>query len=72
MAKEPRQPRQGVAGQRSKKLEILAQPNAATRVAALKLGRTESAVRDKAAAEGISLRPTNQSPYTSRKSEPRP
>ena len=32
----------------------------------LKLGRTEGAVRSKAGSEGLSLRPTNQSPYTRR------
>lgn len=50
-----------------KKLGELARQNTPTRVAALKLGRTESSVRSKAAAESISLKPTNQSPYNRRK-----
>jgi hypothetical protein len=51
----------------TQKLGQLAQQNTPTRVAALKLGRTESSVRGKAAAEGISFKPTNQSPYNRRK-----
>ena len=47
----------------TKKLAQLADQNTPTRVAALKLGRTEASVRSKAGAEGISLKPTNQSPY---------
>lgn len=45
------------------KLDKLAQQNTPTRVAALKLGRTAAAVQQKASAEGISLKPTNQRPY---------
>ena len=48
-------------------LKDLAGGNTPTRVIGLKLGRTEDAVRTKASDEGISLRPTNQSPYTRRK-----
>lgn len=40
-----------------------ARENTPTRVIGFKLGRTENAVRTKAAAENISLKPTNQSPY---------
>jgi len=36
-------------------------------VIGLKLGRTEIAVRGKAQREGISLRPTNRSPYNRRR-----
>ena len=46
-----------------RQLEQLAQQNTPTRVIGLKLGRTEEAVQSKASAEGISLKPTNQSPY---------
>jgi hypothetical protein len=45
----------------------LASQNTPTRVAGLKLGRTENAVRSKASELGISLRPTNQSPYGRRR-----
>lgn len=44
-------------------LRKLANQNTPTGVISLKLGRTESAVRNKASEENISLKPTNQSPY---------
>jgi hypothetical protein len=44
-------------------LRILAKQNTPTRVIGFKLGRTEEAVRAKAHELGISLQPTNQSPY---------
>lgn len=44
-------------------LRDLARQNTPTRVIGLKLGRTENAVRNRASEEGISLKPTNQSPY---------
>jgi hypothetical protein len=50
-----------------KELRQLAKGNTPTRVIGLKLGRTETAVRSKASAEGISLKPTNQSPYGTKK-----
>lgn len=50
-----------------KELKQLAQENTPTRVIGLKLGRTPGAVQKKASDEGISLKPTNQSPYNRRK-----
>lgn len=44
-------------------LKSLASGNTPTRVIGLKLGRTESAVRTQAQKQGVSLKPTNQSPY---------
>lgn len=44
-------------------LRHLARQNTPTRVIGLKVGRTEAAVHTKASEEGISLKPTNQSPY---------
>lgn len=44
-------------------LRRLANENTPTRVIGLKLGRTENAVRTKASEQGVSLKPTNQSPY---------
>ena len=44
-------------------LRKLIKENTPTGVLALKLDRTESAVRGKALAEGLSLKPVNQSPY---------
>jgi hypothetical protein len=52
--------------QQERLLRQLAAQNTPTRVIALKLGRTEYAVRAKAAELGISLKPVNQSPYGSR------
>ena len=48
-------------------LAKLADQNTPTRVISLKLGRTPAAVSTKASAEGISLKPTNQSPYSRKK-----
>jgi hypothetical protein len=50
-----------------KQLGSLAAGNTPTRVIGLKLGRTPEAVASKASAEGVSLKPTNQSPYNRRK-----
>lgn len=46
-----------------KQVRDLAKENTPTRVIGLKVGRTEAAVYNKASEEGISLAPTNQSPY---------
>lgn len=48
-------------------LRQFAKQNTPTRVIGLKLGRTEAAVRTKAADEDISLKPTNQAPYNRRR-----
>lgn len=48
-------------------LKELARENTPTRVIGLKLGRTADAVRSKASNEGVSLKPTNQSPYGTKK-----
>jgi hypothetical protein len=44
-------------------LRSLAIGNTPTRVAGLKLGRTPGAVQSQASKLGVSLKPTNQSPY---------
>jgi hypothetical protein len=49
------------------KLDDLAKHNTPTRVIGLKLGRTENAVYNKASEERIPLKPTNQSPYGTKK-----
>jgi hypothetical protein len=46
-----------------RRLRQLAKENTPTRVMGIKLGRTPAAVYQKAAAERISLKPVNQSPY---------
>ena len=48
-------------------LKKLVKINTPTRVVGLKLKRSEAAVRAKAQALNVSLKPTNQSPYTRRK-----
>lgn len=50
-------------------LQKLADGNKPTRVIGLELGRTSAAVYTKASQLGISLKPTNQSPYNRRKSK---
>lgn len=49
------------------KLEKLAEGNTPTRIIALKMGRTEDAIQNKAYEEKISLKPSNQSPYNRKK-----
>ncbi|MEX2281266.1 MAG: hypothetical protein WEE89_02135 [Gemmatimonadota bacterium] len=46
-----------------RQLRRLADENTPTRVIGLKLGRTEGSVCTKASELGVSLEPTNQSPY---------
>ena len=48
-------------------IKSLAQKNTPTRVIGLKLGRTPAAIYTKASNEGISLSPTNRSPYNRKK-----
>lgn len=49
-------------------LKSLAAGNTPTRVIGLKMGRTAASVQAKASGSGVSLKPTNQSPYgTSKK-----
>jgi hypothetical protein len=48
-------------------LKTLARQNTPTRVIGLKLGRTENAIYSEASKQGVSLRPTNQSPYNRKK-----
>lgn len=48
-------------------LRQLVKGNTPTRVIGLKLGRTENAIYNKASEGEISLAPTNQSPYGTKK-----
>jgi hypothetical protein len=50
-----------------KQLRTLAKGNTPTRVIGLKLGRPPGGISAKASQKGISLKPTNQSPYNRRK-----
>ncbi|RKG90432.1 hypothetical protein D7W82_03825 [Corallococcus sp. CA049B] len=67
MAKTP--PKSGNAWTPSdvKQLRELAKGNTPTGLIAHKTGRSEAAVRSKASEEGVSLKPTNQSPYNRKK-----
>jgi hypothetical protein len=49
------------------KLTRLARGNTPTRVIGLKLGRTPGAVQSQAGKQDVSLKPTNQSPYGTKK-----
>ncbi|MEP7162696.1 MAG: hypothetical protein ABI747_02935 [Candidatus Moraniibacteriota bacterium] len=67
MAKEPLNHRKEWTGPELKQLKQLARENTPTRVVALKLKRTPAAIAQKASVEGISLKPTNQRPYGSKR-----
>jgi hypothetical protein len=67
MAKKPSNHGKTWTSQDVNKLEKLAKENTPTRVIGLKMGRTEDSIQSKASNEGISLKPTNQSPYGSKK-----
>ena len=67
MAKKPSNHGSSWSRNDTKALKELAKQNTPTRVIALKLGRTESSIRGKAALENVSLKPTNQSPNNRRK-----
>jgi hypothetical protein len=66
MAKAPaNQPRKWTA-EEVEQLKQLVRENTPTRVIALKMDRTETSVKGKAAREKISLKPANRSPYSRR------
>lgn len=67
MSKSTRNSGKPWTGAEVKELRQLAKQNTPTRVIGLKIGRTENAVRTKASDENISLKPTNQSPYGTKK-----
>ena len=63
MAKDPKNHGKAWTASDDAQLRSLAKGNTPTRVAGLKLGRTEPAVYSRASDIGVSLKPTNQSPY---------
>jgi hypothetical protein len=67
MAKPPSNHGKGWSPEEVAQLRTLAAQNTPTRVIGIKMDRTESAVYAKASAEGISLKPSNQSPYNRQK-----
>lgn len=68
MAKYTRNSGKGWTSKDVANLCSLAKQNTPTRVIGLKLGRTEDAVRTKAAEHNISLKPVNQKPDKRKKS----
>ena len=66
MAKQPTNSGKEWTAAQIAELKKLAAGNTPTRVIGLKLGRSESSIYSKAAELGISLKPTNQSPYNRR------
>lgn len=67
-SKSTRNSGQSWTGSQKAQLRTLAAGNTPTRVIGLKLGRTPGAVQGQASKQGTSLKPTNQSPYSRRKS----
>jgi hypothetical protein len=67
MSKSTRNSGKAWAASDKKSLSKMAKENTPTRVIGLKLGRTEAAVYKQASEQGTSLRPTNQSPYGTKK-----
>jgi hypothetical protein len=67
MAKIP--PNQGKqwTSKEVRELKTLVSQNTPTRVIGLKLGRSPEAVYAKASEQGVSLKPTNQAPYGTKK-----
>ncbi len=67
MPKKPPKSNQPWTKQEVKQLKEFAKGNTPTRVIGLKMGRSPGAVQNKASQENISLKPTNQSPYGTKK-----
>jgi hypothetical protein len=63
MAKTPKNSGKQWTDKDVSQLKELAKGNTPTRVIGLKLERSEASIQSKASAEGISLKPVNQSPY---------
>lgn len=67
MAKTPTNQGKRWTNTEVRELKTLAKGNTPTRLIGIKLGRSEEAVYAKATEEKISLKPTNQSPYGTKK-----
>ncbi len=68
MSKSNRNSGKPWTGSDNRQLRELARGNTPTRVIGFKMGRTPAAIYQHASERGISLDPTNQSPYNRRKS----
>lgn len=67
MAKWPDNKNKHWSREQVQDLKQMARENTPTRVMGLKLGRTPEAVQSKASDLGVSLKPTNQRPYGTKK-----
>lgn len=67
MAKKPPKNGEPWTPADKRQLEKLAAENTPTRVMGLKLGRSPAAVQQQASRQEVSLKPTNQRPYGTRK-----
>lgn len=67
MAKTPKNQGKPWTPAANAQLRDLARGNTPTRLIAHKMGRSTAAVYSHASAQGIPLKPTNQSPYNRRK-----
>lgn len=67
MGKTPKNHGKAWTASDNKALKQLAAQNTPTRVIGLKMGRTADAVQSHASGIGVSLKPTNQSPYGTKK-----
>lgn len=67
MAKPPSNHGKSWTPSDNKQLKELARGNTPTRIIGLKMGRTPDAVQSHASEVGLSLKPTNQSPYGTQK-----
>jgi hypothetical protein len=67
MAKQPKNHGKPWTKEQAKELKDFAKANTPTRVIGLKMGRTEDAIYKKAQDLDVSLKPTNQSPYGTKK-----
>jgi hypothetical protein len=67
MAKNPPKNHQSWTPSQNRDLRHLATQNTPTRVIGIKLERSPAAVYSQASKLGVSLKPTNQSPYNRRK-----
>ena len=67
MATEPKNHGKPWTPKDVQQLKELAKRNTPTRLIGIRVGRTADAVHSKASSEKISLKPTNQSPYGTKK-----
>ncbi len=67
MAKAPDNHGKSWSNNDNRQLQQLASGNTPTRIIGLKMGRTPGAVQGHASDIGLSLKPTNQSPYGTKK-----